>query len=278
MPNLFYLDILPTKQKQPKMKQTFYCLLASLLLCTTTVDAFAQKKKEEAAPAPTSSGNSQFEFYRGIYHNALKYNDLLQATDAVYQILAVAPEQTNWKDTLDYLYYNTGRFEQALLVGDEILTTKDTAQSILEIVAISQQNLGLDKESLATYEKLYKLSHSIYHQYKMATLQYTLKRFGECAQNIQQILESKDNAQKISISDANRQQQQVSIKGAVLNMNGVIAMELSQLPQAKQSFEEALKADPDFALAKSNLALVTQKLNGADKAAATPAPAKSGNR
>jgi tetratricopeptide (TPR) repeat protein len=243
----------------------------------------AQKKKdkdekEETAPAATAAttngGNSQFEFYRGIYHTALKYNDLLQATDAVYQIMAVAPEQPNWKDTLDFLYYNTGRFEQALRVGDEILATKDTAQSILEIVAISEQNLGMDKEALDTYEKLYKLSHSIYHQYKIATLQYALKRFGECAQNIQEILQSKDNTQKIAITDNNRQQQNVSLKAAVLNMNGVIALELNQNTQAKQSFEEALKSDPDFALAKANLDLVNKKLASTDKESK---PAKSGN-
>ena len=233
------------------------CLVLLGMLSTTNTNA---------------QGNSQVEFYKGVYHNSLKYNDLQSATNAVYGILTVAPDQTGWKDTLAYLYYNDNRFVQALLVGLEITQKSDTNQNILEIVAISQQNMNLLKESLENYEKLFKMSKSIFHEYKIATLQYALKRFGECGVTIDQILQSKDSGQEISISDNNRRSQKVPIKAAVLNMRGVIALELNQNDAAKQNFEAALKITPDFELAKNNLDVIN-KPKGETKAATTPTPA-----
>jgi len=215
------------------------------------------------------------EQYKNIYHASLKYNDLTTATTAVYGILMVAPDQTNWKDTLAYLYYNDSKFVQALLVGTEILEKNDTMQNIQEIVAISQQNLGLVKESLESYEKLFKMSKSIFHLYKIATLQYALKRYGECGASIQQILDAKDNTQEITITDNNRKQQNVPIKAAILNLSGVIALEVNKPDVAKKDFEEAIKAFPDFELAKANLANVDNKDAAGTAKATKPATTKS---
>lgn len=245
-----------------------------LMLVACTFVATAQKTTKDAPKETTgSSSNSNQQLYdinKSIYRNALKYNDLGTATQAVYTMLAVAPNELNLKDTLAYLYYNNGQYVQALLIGLEIVEKSDTNKNILEIVAISQQNLGLLKESLENYEKLYKQSKNIYHQYKVATLQYALKRYGECGVTIDKILQDKGNTEMITITDANRQQQEVSIKAAVLNMNGVMALELNQNDLAKKSFEEALKVQPDFALAKNNLDMASKPQQTQNQSTTTP--------
>ncbi|MDX2001638.1 MAG: hypothetical protein SFW35_04365 [Chitinophagales bacterium] len=231
----------------------FFLMLSSMV--------FAQKGKETSPVSPVgnvTSTTAPYDVNKAIYRNALKYNDFQTAINAVFNMIAYNPNEATLKDTLTYLYYNNGQYVQSLLVGTEILEKSDTNQNILEIVAISQQNLGLYKESLESYEKLYKLTKSVMHQYKIATLQYTLKRYGECGATIDKILSSKDSDQKINISDANRQSQDVSIKAAVLNMNGVIYLELNQPELAKKSFEDALKLEPTFMLAKNNLELASK--------------------
>ena len=70
-------------------------------------------------------------------------------------------------------------------------------------MAVSKQNLGLIKEALADYEKLYAAEKSVYHLYQMSTLQYQLKRYGECVVSLDQILASAD-AEKQKVNTKTR--------------------------------------------------------------------------
>lgn len=221
-----------------------------------------KKKKSEPTPVNTTANTtkkSDIELHKMIYSQAMQYGDLGVAINTVYTILALGGE-ASYKDTLAYLYFNAGNNVQAILVADDILTAQPNNATMLEITAISQQNLGLAKEALANYEKLYALSPDIYHMYSIATLQYSLKRFGECGNTIDQILKADENVKPIKITNNNGQSQEVPIKAACLNMLGVMALELKQTDVALKSFQEALKVAPEFALANGNLAKVTEML------------------
>ena len=49
------------------------------------------------------------------------------------------------------------------------------------------------------------------------------------------------------------------MKAAALNVKGIVAMDLNQDANAKEFFNQALQLFPDFALAKGNLATLSQK-------------------
>lgn len=242
-------------------------IILSLVLAVSGF-LFAQKKTTPS----TSSCNDLpkdklFEHYHAVYNQAVKYNDLVVAREAIFNMLILKPERTGLKDTLTYIYYNSNNYVQVILTGKEILESAPDKAEIIELVAVSQQNLGLLKEALESFEKLFSISKDTYHQYNIASLQYMLKRYGECSESLNAILGSADTSGVVTISDGKSDSQQVPIKAAAFNMRGVIALEINQPDVAKQNFEKALQLFPEFVLAKNNLekTAVEEKKNPSEK-------------
>lgn len=234
-----------------------------------SVQLLAQKKKSEVIKGeknkqeqPQQPAMSLLELQSIIFSNALKYGDADAAKNALYTMIALRPELTELKDSLAILYYNMGNYLQAVLVAREIVAANPQNTTILEIKAISQQRLGLLKESLDDYEALYKQKQEVIYLYEIASLQYQLKRFGECDASIAAMLKSEVlDQKKITISLQRGESQEVNMRAAVLNMRGVLAAELNQKEVAKRNYEEALKIMPDFALAKANLNALTAEVS-----------------
>jgi tetratricopeptide (TPR) repeat protein len=246
-----------------------FCLIAVLGILFGCNGLFAQ------APVSQDPFDVQMRFYK----SALRNYDLQAATVALYNMQALKPERTDLNDSLALLYFAGERFAQAYLIGEEILKTSPKRTDMLELVAVSKQNLGLIKESLADYEKLYAAEKSVYYLYQMATLQYQLKRYGECVASLDQIIASTDaDKQKVTIRTQGGAQE-VPMKAAAYNVKGICALEMNQPEAGKDNFIKALQLFPDFALAKGNLDALSKK--SADKPAAgagakptTPAAAK----
>ncbi len=211
-----------------------------------------------------------YEVQQRCYSNALKNYDLQAATIALYNMIALKPEKADLNDSLALLYFAGERYPQAYLVGEQILKTNPGRNDILELVAVSKQNLGMIKESLADYEKLYAAEKSLYYLYQMATLQYQLKRYGECEASLDQIINNPESAkQKVNIV-VQGGAQDVPMNAAALNVKGICAMELNQEEAAKDNFTQALSAYPDFALAKGNLELLNKKASQDKQSPKTP--------
>lgn len=257
--------------------------IKSLLIVCFVVGAFAQplfaqKKKDKPADTTTpttvttittNSGDDSFEIQKKVLRQALRYGDFSTAAIALNYIVAIKPEQKEYKDTLALVYAELGANVQALSVAKDILATDPNKAPILEVAANSEEALGLIKEALEDYEKLFKLSGKTYHQYKVATMQYYLKRFGECAMTLNGLLNAKDIGTEKITMNYDRQRQEVPLSAAVYNMRGMLALEVSDFKSARDNFNEAIKILPDFALAKGNLAL-TDKLEADKNGTATP--------
>jgi tetratricopeptide (TPR) repeat protein len=248
-------------------------LLATALLFVSLAAHAQNKRKEAAAPAPsmapeamrpipkpTVKPNDEDTLNMSIYRLALKYGDANAARLALYMELAKTPTNLALKDSLATLYAISGASVQTNLVAKDILTKNPTDRKMLELLALSEQNLGRPKEALEAYEKLYPLSKNQYHLFQIATLQYNLKRLGECMISINAILESPESEkQKVNINMGQNQlgqpmQQEVPLRAAALNIRGVVMNDQKEKAAAKAAFEEALKLFPDFVLAKNNLA------------------------
>ena len=229
-----------------------------LVALSFSVTLLAQKGGKSAV-VKTDNGNKEVTFYKQLYKNAMKYNDLETAILATSSILAQFPEMESHKDTLALLYFNSGRMVQAALVSQEIVDKNPQNKSILEVLATSQQSLGVLKESLANFEKLYALSNDIYHQYQIASIQFSMERYGECGNTVSALLAREtENTKEITITAANGQAQKVSIKAASYNMLGVMALQMNQLDIAEKSFKEAITLEPQFLLANYNMQRVQQ--------------------
>jgi len=209
--------------------------------------------------AQTTPSSDPFDVQMRFYKSALKNYDLQAATVALYTMQALKPERTDLNDSLALLYFAGERYPQAYLIGEEILRNNTKRNDILELVAVSKQNLGLVKEALADYEKLYADGKSLFYLYQMATLQYQLKRYGECVASLDQIIGNPESEkQKVNIRVQNGSQD-VAMRAAAYNVKGICALELNQSEAAKENFTKAVQLAPEFVLAKGNLEAVNKK-------------------
>jgi len=225
------------------MKKILVTLFLTMVLLSSTVRA------------------QDFDTQMKVYATALKYYDLNVAVSALYNAMALKPDRKDLRDSLALLYFAGERYGQAYTLGEEILKENPKRNDILEMVAVSKQSLGLIKDALADYEKLFAAEpKQIFYLYQIATLQYQLKRYGECVTSLDQIIANEASAkQNVNIRNSNNTSQSVPMKAAALNVKGIVAMDLNQDANAKEFFNQALQLFPDFALAKGNLATLSQK-------------------
>ena len=119
---------------------------------------------------------------------------------------------------------------------------------------ISYENLGLKDKALESYESLNLKQGNIYTLYKIAVLQLDLQRFVECKTNVD-ILLANEEAQTAKLAMNTEQgPREILLKAAVYNLKGLLEGTQDQKDAAKASFNEAIKLEPDFTMAKHNLA------------------------
>ncbi len=231
-------------------------LIIVLLLGSFVSVSFAQKKKKkgESPEKPKPS------VYQQVYKNALKYNDFNSAIVAIQFLLAEDPEgNKTYKDSLAYLYFSAGQFPQAIKVSEEILEERPNDTTLLEVVAVSYQNLGDIKSALSYYEKLYNVSKNLRDLYNVASLQYYLQRLGEAKASIAKIISNPEAAKiPIEIVVSQNQKEQTNLMAASYNILGILLLAQKEFKAAKEAFNLALKYDPNFSLPKGNLKLLEQ--------------------
>lgn len=220
-----------------------YFLATVLIFCSASV-VMAQGKKNKT--------DSEYLAYR----TALKYGDLPVARNAVMDLIIKYPDKTQWKDTLLAIYGAMGMYEQAILLGEEIIQTKANDTNTLRIVAVSYENLGVLNKAIEYYDKVLALRNDLFFRYKLAICQYGLKRNAESMANVDKIIGDKSvGDQKVNISYESGNQD-VPMLAAALNLGGIIFIDEHKYPEAKFYFESALKLEPNFMLAQNNLQVV----------------------
>jgi len=239
----------------------FTIILLFSLLCSQLSAQKSEKDRSERSEVIKNCNDWGYQIQEKVFNTALKYGDIQQAKDALYQMLAIKPENTWLKDSLAVLYFQSGLFTQCILVSTDILQNNPDNVIILEIKAVSEVSLGYIKDAINDYEKLYELSKNVLHLYQLALLQNQLKRYVECNLSIEQLLAHPETGkQKINITAEKGSPQIVPLKAAIWNLKGVVFMGLKEYDQAKTYFSKALKIFPEFELVKENLELIETKL------------------
>lgn len=238
-----------------------------LTLFITSNLVFAQKNQPTQTSTNVQSDNG-YSIKEKVFRDALKFGDLVVAKSALYEMIALKPAEKTLKDSLALVYINLGQPQQAILLTRDILAENPANLGMLEVKAIAQQSIGMAKEALTDYETLFSKQKNVFHLYQIATLQYDLKRMAECNASVDQLLNSSDSDKKemaIGVGGNRGEQQKVFLKAAALNIKGVLAMDLNELAIAKTCFDEALKLNSDFVLAKNNAEFLQKKMQPAPK-------------
>ena len=259
------------------MKITLTCMMAALLV----VGANAQsKKKKEAEKQQAQQAQPQVQtppaaqttpvntdtvqqvdvltqhFYRK-YTVAVQWGDEEVAKDALYDLIIRNPGNDSLIYSMAVLYYQSQKYTSSLLVGMELLKRNPKDPAYLEISAVSSESLGVIDRALQYYESLYLLVGNTGTLYKIAFLQYDIKRFAESMVNADILLTKPDvETTKVTFNDAQNKAKEYPMKVSVLNLKGLLKKEQGDMVSAKKLFAEAVAIAPDFIQAKENLAKI----------------------
>jgi len=206
--------------------------------------------KSQVVTDSTAKRQKQLTYALGI-----KYNDFAIARSSLYDLIAMEPQNDSLLFNLAYLYFDTRQYASSVLVCIDVLARNPNNLGALEISAFSYENLGLKDRALENYEKIYRQNiNDANILYKMAFLQYELKRFNESKINVEILLNNTkiDELKQVFNFDQVEQKEFV-MRVPILNLKGLVYKELGDIETAKSSFEEALTLAPDFKLAKENL-------------------------
>ncbi|TXD57031.1 tetratricopeptide repeat protein [Polaribacter sp. IC066] len=197
--------------------------------------------------------------YQKVIKQSLAYGDANTAIQAIHSILALKEKNSNYKDSLVNLYFGSGKYNSSLLLSKELLLNKPQDEGLLELQALSYQNLGNAVEAIKSYEKLIPVSNNFYHAYQLAYLQFSIKRLLEASKtlDVAMTMEKTATIKKIELSFPSVQDQNktqiVPLMAAFYNLRGLIYYDLKENEKAKIAFETALKIMPTFEYAQQSL-------------------------
>lgn len=197
-----------------------------------------------------------------IMKQALAYGDENIAASSLYAIIAKEGANSTYKDSLAYLYFSSRKFSSCFMVCTDLISRDGNKIDIIEMQAVSLENLGAIDKAAQVYAKLVSKTNDNFHAYKLASLYLNLKKYDEAYRAIIKAQELKDlGLVKVTYAVNKNYSQQVSLLAAISNMKGLIEFEQDKLDLAKTSFEKAVSLQGDFVLAKENLEAVINGKN-----------------
>lgn len=220
-------------------------ILIAIFLASFTISAQKMTKKTLV--------EYELNNYRKKIKQALQYNDVQTAINNIHNIIVIEGDKSTYKDSLAIVYYQSGNFMSSHLVSKELLKSNPKNKQLLEINAVSLQKLNAIKEAIEAYEKLFSETNNMYHGYQLANLQFSLKRLAEAKATINKTTECEGIEKAyVQFPIDKTQKQNVPLKAAVFNLQGLINFELKTYNEASTSFKNALEIMPKFALATQN--------------------------
>ncbi|MEX2594387.1 MAG: tetratricopeptide repeat protein [Anditalea sp.] len=226
----------------------------ALLLSMVSVGALAQAQ-EEGQTVQADSNKQKNEADQKIYQMALRYNDPSIAKSRLYDLIERNPDNPRYRELLGNIYFELEEYSSAALVALDLLKINGKSIAALEIAAYSLEQLGAVDKALPHFESLHLLSGDLFSLYKASYLQYSLKKYEEALNSVNMLIKNKKSTEeKLAFPKKDDTNQEVSMQVAALNLKGLIYKEQGNTEEAKAAFDEALKANPEFEMAKENLA------------------------
>ena len=193
------------------------------------------------------SQKNDFEIQKSIYEKAKAYNDPSVAISALYNMVAIQPDNVLLKDSLMREYLAISQWAPTYMISREILDIQPNNLFALEVSCISLQNLGLKQQALNEYESLYLKTDRIDVLYTISFIQFELGNFNESLTNLD-ILMNKEMTQEmtVSVSKDENNRQEIPIKAQLNYLKSLIYIEQKNIELARKSLNEALSISPEF--------------------------------
>ncbi len=199
---------------------------------------------------------NNFEIQKSIYEKSKSYNDPNVAISALYNMIAIQPDNILLKDSLMREYYAISQWAPAYMISREILLADSENLIALEISCITLQNLGLKQQALNEYETLYLKTDRTDILYTISYLQFELKNFNESLTNLDILINnSLTEEMYVSVSKSDNSRQDILMRAQLHYLKGLIYSEQNNKDLAKISFEKSVEISSDFqnAIDKLNL-------------------------
>ncbi|MBS1979241.1 MAG: hypothetical protein JST46_17855 [Bacteroidetes bacterium] len=219
-----------------------------------------QPQKQEEQPQQQSQPAQQQvnplgEHFAKKYAVASRWNDFDIVKEAMYDLIIEYPGSDSLIHALAVLYYENQKYPSSVLICQDLLARNPKNVAALELAGLGYEGLNLFDRALQNYESLYLLTNNSNTLYKMAFLQFQLKRYPECLTNVEILLTKPEaDTQKLIFPDAQNKEKEYAMRVGLLNLKGMAYREQADKVNAKKAFDEALKIAPDFQPAKQNLA------------------------
>ena len=199
---------------------------------------------------------NEFNIQKTIYEKAKAYNDPNVAITALYNMVAIQPDNVLLKDSLMREYLSLSQWAPTYMISREILAIQPNNNFALEVSCVALQNLGLKQEALNEYESLYLRTDRVDVLYTISFLQFELKNLNESLTNLEILLNNDQTEEMVvSVSKDENDRQEVSMRAQLNYLKGLVYLEEGKNDLAKSSFNDALNLSPEFknALDKLNL-------------------------
>lgn len=222
------------------MQMKTYLLVA--VLFTVSFVSFAQQNTDE------------FKRQQYIFEKSVTFNDPVVARMALYNMMAMQPNNLDLLDSLAVFYFNYDIFTSALIVSKEASRLQPDNELALEIAAISFENLRMKDRALDEFQSLFLKNDNLFTLYKVALLQYELARYNECNTSTDILLKRKDIAEAtVTFTTEDDEEREIGIDAAIYNLKGMTAAKQADKTAAKAHFQKALELAPLFDLAANNM-------------------------
>ena len=230
------------------MKKNIVCLF--LVLITGSISlSYGQTTDVKESP--------EYKRQMDVYNLSKRYNDVTAIRNSIYQLIAINPDEKSWLDTLALFYFEYEQYGAAALVTNDAIVLDPDNLLALEINAIAMESIGLRENAVNRYQSLYIKEPSLSILYKIAFLNYELKRFTECETVINQVMEDPvSQTEKVNFQGEGDEVIEVTMQTAIKNLLGLVRKEQGRTEEAIKIFEEILVEHPTFQLVKDNLASI----------------------
>lgn len=193
------------------------------------------------------SQTDNFQIQKSIYEKAKAYNDPNVAISALYNMVALQPENLLLKDSLMREYLALSQWAPTYMISREILSKDPSNLIALEVSCVSLQNLGLKQQALNEYESLYLKTDRVDVLYTISFLQFELSNFNESLNNLNFLISSdKTSDMSVSVTKDENLRQEIPIRAQLHYLKSLIYTEQKNNDLAKASLNEAIKISPDF--------------------------------
>jgi hypothetical protein len=201
------------------------------------------------------------DLHKGVFATAMQHRDIGAAIMAGNYVVTIEGDKSTYLDSLAYLYLAANQIQSCQIVCERILKNEPEKLSIVELKGRCLVSENRVFDAIAAYEMLFKKTNDIAFGFALARLQYTGKRLAEALATANMALKLKaedDKQAKMQVAEVSGnkgQTQPIFIKAAIYNLRGLIIYDLdpnANKKEAANSFEEALKLEPTYVLAKQN--------------------------